>query len=200
MYRVTFEWDPKKSDENFARRGFDFEFAALVFASTYVEFDDTRRDYGERRVIAFGVADGIPRSVVFTDRSARSFVASSVSAAANARSVVAMPKPSKPASRHPTPTPTRGRADLAQLWRMSDAEIARTSPTALRHIPDDFWQEVRVVTPVSKQAISIRLDTDVIAWFRTTGPRYQTRINAVLRSYVEQVAASPKPVRKSSAG
>ena len=66
---MTFEWDPKKSDENFARRGFDFEFAALVFASTYVEFDDTRHDYGERRVIAFGVADGIPLTVVFTDRS-----------------------------------------------------------------------------------------------------------------------------------
>ena len=51
-----------------ARRGFDFEFAALVFASTYVEFDDTRRDYGERRVLAPGVADGIPLTVVFTDR------------------------------------------------------------------------------------------------------------------------------------
>jgi uncharacterized DUF497 family protein len=65
---VTFDWDPKKSDENFAQRGFDFAFAALVFASTYVEFDDTRRDYGERRVIALGVADGIPLTVVFTDR------------------------------------------------------------------------------------------------------------------------------------
>ena len=65
---MTFDWDPKKSDENCARRGFDFEFAALVFASTYVEFDDTRRDYGERRVLALGVADGIPLTVVFTDR------------------------------------------------------------------------------------------------------------------------------------
>ena len=65
---MTFDWDPGKSDENFARRGFDFEFAALVFAATYVEFDDTRRDYGERRVIALGVADGVPLTVVFTDR------------------------------------------------------------------------------------------------------------------------------------
>ena len=31
---MTFEWDPRKSDENFARRGFDFEFAALVFVFT----------------------------------------------------------------------------------------------------------------------------------------------------------------------
>jgi uncharacterized DUF497 family protein len=40
----------------------------LVFDATYVEFDDTRRDYGERRVIALGLADGIPLTVVFTDR------------------------------------------------------------------------------------------------------------------------------------
>jgi len=65
---VTFEWDQAKSTRNFALRGFDFEFATLVFATTYVEFDDTRRDYGERRVIALGLADGIPLTVVYTDR------------------------------------------------------------------------------------------------------------------------------------
>ena len=110
-----------------------------------------------------------------------------------------MPKSSKPASRKATPT--QGRANLARLRRVSDAEIARTAPTELRAIPDDFWrQEVRVVTPVSKQAISIRLDTDVIDWFRATGPKYQTRINAVLRSYVDQIADVTKPVRKRRAG
>ena len=108
-----------------------------------------------------------------------------------------MPKPSKPASRKASPT--KGRANLARLRRVSDAEIARTSPAALRAIPEDFWQAARVVTPVSKQALSIRLDTDVIDWFRATGPKYQTRINAVLRSYVDQVAEVPKPVRKRRA-
>ena len=108
-----------------------------------------------------------------------------------------MPKLSKPASRKATPT--QGRANLARLRRVSDAEIARTSPTELRAIPKDFWQDARVVTPVSKQAISIRLDTDVIDWFRASGPKYQSRINAVLRSYVEQVAESSKPMRKRRA-
>lgn len=65
---MTFDWDPAKSDHNFARRGFDFAFAAQVFAGPYVEFDDTRQDYGEHRVIALGLADGIPLTVVFTDR------------------------------------------------------------------------------------------------------------------------------------
>ena len=65
---MTFDWDVRKSAENVVRRGFDFAFASLVFTDTYVEYDDTRRDYGERRVIALGVADGIALTVVFTDR------------------------------------------------------------------------------------------------------------------------------------
>ena len=57
---MTFEWDAAKSTRNLSMRGFDFEFASLVFAGTYVEFDDTRRDYGERRIVALGLADDIP--------------------------------------------------------------------------------------------------------------------------------------------
>ena len=93
-----------------------------------------------------------------------------------------MPNASKPPSR-----PTKGRADLARLRRMTDAEIEATSPPELRNVPDDFWQGARVVTPVSKEAISIRLDSDVVAFFRQAGPRYQSRINAVLRSYVDEM-------------
>ncbi len=65
---MTLEWDEAKSSRNLALRGFDFEFATQVFASTYVEFDDTRRDYGEPRVIALGLADGIPLTIIYTDR------------------------------------------------------------------------------------------------------------------------------------
>jgi uncharacterized protein (DUF4415 family) len=79
---------------------------------------------------------------------------------------------------------------------MTDAEIEATSPPELRNLPDDFWQGARVVTPVTKEAISIRLDTDVVAFFRKAGPRYQSRINAVLRSYVDEMVQRERP-RKS---
>jgi hypothetical protein len=59
--------------------------------------------------------------------------------------------------------PTQGRADLARLRRITDREINRTSPEELRDLPDGFWHDARVVTPVAKQAISLRLDRDVIA-------------------------------------
>jgi len=87
----------------------------------------------------------------------------------------------------------RGRADLARLRVMRDAEIARMSPPELAGLPSDFWAGATVVGPVAKQAISLRVDEDVLAWFRSLGPRYQTRMNAVLRSYMTQVA---EPTRR----
>jgi uncharacterized DUF497 family protein len=65
---VRFSWDDRKSERNLHARGFDFEFATLIFAGPTLERVDARRDYGERRVIAIGVAQGIPLTVVYTDR------------------------------------------------------------------------------------------------------------------------------------
>lgn len=66
---MRFTWDPEKSDANLAARGFDFDFATLIFAGPTLEREDTRQDYGERRVIAVGLAQGIALTVVYTDRS-----------------------------------------------------------------------------------------------------------------------------------
>jgi uncharacterized protein len=65
---VRFTWDPGKSEANLRERGFDFEFATLIFQRPTLERIDNRQDYGELRVIALGVADGIPLTVVYTDR------------------------------------------------------------------------------------------------------------------------------------
>jgi uncharacterized DUF497 family protein len=65
---VRFTWDARKSDRNLRERGFDFEFATLIFDEPTLERTDSRRDYGERRTIAVGLAQGIPLTVVYTDR------------------------------------------------------------------------------------------------------------------------------------
>lgn len=65
---MRFIWDRQKSDTNLATRGFDFDFATLIFDSPTLERPDDRQDYGERRVIALGIADGIPLTVIYTDR------------------------------------------------------------------------------------------------------------------------------------
>ncbi len=65
---MRFSWDSRKSSQNLRDRGFDFEFATLAFDGPTLEREDTRREYGERRVIAIGVAQGIPLTIVYTDR------------------------------------------------------------------------------------------------------------------------------------
>lgn len=105
-----------------------------------------------------------------------------------------MPKPSKPAARQTSPS--KGRADLERLRRMGEEEVAETSPRELRDLPEELWDAVRVVTPLEKQAISIRLDRDILDYFRAAGPRYQSQINAVLRSYVDHMTEDTPPRRK----
>jgi uncharacterized DUF497 family protein len=65
---MVFEWDPEKSDANLQERGFDFEFATMVFECPTLETEDLRKDYQERRILAIGVADGLHLTVVYTDR------------------------------------------------------------------------------------------------------------------------------------
>ena len=65
---MRFEWDPEKSEANLEERGFDFAFAAQIFDGPTLEKRDRRRDYGEVRIVATGLADEIELSVVYTDR------------------------------------------------------------------------------------------------------------------------------------
>lgn len=67
---MRFTWDPAKSDANLAARGFDFEFATLIFSGPTLEREDTREDYGERRMVAIGLAQGLALTVEYTDRAA----------------------------------------------------------------------------------------------------------------------------------
>jgi uncharacterized protein (DUF4415 family) len=93
----------------------------------------------------------------------------------------------------------RGRADLARVRAMSEDEVRDTSPPELADIPEDFWDEAEMIEPQTKEAISLRVDQDVLEWFRSAGPRYQSRMNTVLRSYMTAVERRRRAVsRKNS--
>ena len=48
-----------------------------------------------------------------------------------------------------------------------------------------IWDTARMIEdPACKKQITLRLDPDIVAWFKSQGPGYQTRMNAVLRSYM----------------
>jgi len=55
----------------------------------------------------------------------------------------------------------------------------------IRHKRQPDWTSLKVAWPQPKQAISLRIDQDVLTWFRDGGPGYQTRMNAVLRAFVD---------------
>jgi uncharacterized protein len=54
--RIT--WHPAKRAKTLAERGLDFADAATVFAGVTVEVEDTRKDYGETRIICYGRLEG----------------------------------------------------------------------------------------------------------------------------------------------
>ena len=94
------------------------------------------------------------------------------------------------------PRPSRGRANLRLLKRATDAEISRSAPKELPELPRGFWDSAVPVIPAGKVPISLRVDSDVLEWFREEGPKYQSRMNAVLRSYMERFADQPKGKRR----
>ena len=56
--------------------------------------------------------------------------------------------------------------------------------TDIPKLGPDFWKKAVLRLPQKKESLTIRLDHDVVAWFRRTGRGYQTKMNAVLRSYM----------------
>lgn len=69
---VTF--DPVKREKALADRGLDFEDAALVFEGVTVEVEDSRKDYGEVRIICYGTLVGRMVVVGYTPRGAERHV------------------------------------------------------------------------------------------------------------------------------
>src|SRR5262249_51966165 len=82
--------------------------------------------------------------------------------------------------------PRRGKTDWAALDAMTDEEIeaaVRKDPDA---VPLDLdWSDAVLIIPPNKKAISIRVDQDVLDFFKKQGSGYQRRMNAVLRSYMQ---------------
>jgi uncharacterized protein (DUF4415 family) len=74
------------------------------------------------------------------------------------------------------------RTDWDRLRNMTDEEVhaAVVADPDIRPTDEDFWKTARVVVPHPKKTVTVRLDADLLAWFRRR-PGYQTRINVILR-------------------
>ena len=83
-------------------------------------------------------------------------------------------------------SPAESKTDWARVDALSENDLdasARADPYAL---PTDaeFWRDANLVMPKRKVPVSLRIDQDVVDWFKAHGRGYQSRINAVLRSYM----------------
>jgi uncharacterized protein (DUF4415 family) len=80
-----------------------------------------------------------------------------------------------------------GRTDWPRVDRMTDADIAAASAgdDDAPELVADVWEQARPIFPKAKERVTMRLDADLLQWFRRQGRGYQTRINAILRGYVE---------------
>jgi uncharacterized protein (DUF4415 family) len=80
------------------------------------------------------------------------------------------------------------RTDWAVVDGKTEEDLARdtASDPAWDGIPEDWYKDAVLVMRGSKRLISLRIDDDVLDWFKAQGPGYQTRVNAVLRSFMVQ--------------
>jgi len=76
-------------------------------------------------------------------------------------------------------------SDLARIDALKDENIDYSEIPDLSTLGEEFWKNAVVKRAEPKAQITIRLDREVLDWFKAQGKGYQSRINAVLRAYKE---------------
>jgi uncharacterized protein (DUF4415 family) len=80
-----------------------------------------------------------------------------------------------------TNTTKESRTDWRKLATLADDRIDASD---IPELDEDFFREAKLRLPKGKQLVSLRVDSDVLDWFKRQGKGYQTKINAVLCAYV----------------
>ena len=93
-----------------------------------------------------------------------------------------------------TKKPTTAVYSLTEIMKTQSAvqDDLASAPEA-ESLPPGFWDKAQIVLPDDRKvSIHLRVDPDVLAWFRGQGKGHLSRMNAVLRSYMEAHSAPPK--------
>ena len=154
---MKFEWDARKRASNILKHGLDFADVPQVFDSPMLNRIDDRRHYGEVRHLGMGSLDGRVVLVVYTLRG-------------NTIRIISMRK----ANERETQI-YKKRLDALKDDAIDYSDIPETDAA--------FWAGADLYVG-GKKAISLRVDEDVLAFFKAQGKGYQTAINKVLRQYM----------------
>lgn len=79
------------------------------------------------------------------------------------------------------------KTDWNGLVAMEDKDIDTSD---VPELDDEFFRKAELKVPL-EQLVTLRLESDVVAWFKSQGQGYQTRINKLLRAYMEKSASKP---------
>ncbi|MFZ0206889.1 MAG: BrnA antitoxin family protein [Roseiarcus sp.] len=69
--------------------------------------------------------------------------------------------------------------------RARGEDATRVDAPEAEFLGEGFWNRARVVMPRGKTSVHLRLDSDIVDWFKASGKGHLTRMNAVLRAYVD---------------
>lgn len=72
-----------------------------------------------------------------------------------------------------------------RAMRARGEDLTRPDAPEAESLGEDFWRNARVVMPRGKTSVHLRLDSDIVEWFKANGKGHLTRMNAVLRAYVD---------------
>jgi uncharacterized DUF497 family protein len=158
--KVMPTWDERKRLGNLERHGIDFAQAEEIWDRPTVTREDIRHDYGEPRYVTFGVLAGRVVVLVHTERGDDVHIIS----LRRKRATTLKPRGKSPARIDPDSPP----------WSED-----MLGPALVRR------GRGKQVAPI-KVSTTIRLDADVLAYFRSTGTGYQTRINDALRAAISR--------------
>ena len=161
-------WDEAKRKQNIKNHGFDFAGCDVIWDHFTVTREDRRQDYGEARQVCFGLLTDEVLVMVYTER-------------LKGPHVISLRKAEKQKSMK--------LATTAKLPRKTSAKLSDPDNPA--------WTEEMLGEPVLKRGrgpqatptkvlTSIRLDADVLEFFKSQGGGYQSRINDALRKEVNR--------------
>lgn len=172
---MGFEWDECKRQANIDRHGIDFVRAKEIWQRPVIEIPSSQTHHGEARFIAVGQTEGRVIAVVYTWRKATggSF------------------RPDERGEMKKKTTTSKlgnvrgDRTDWARVDAITEEELERNIAADPDADPGADWTRARLVIPQRKESVHLRVDPDVLGWFRQQGKGYLTRMNAVLKAYYE---------------
>ncbi len=80
----------------------------------------------------------------------------------------------------------KSKTNWNKLSKMKDSEIDTSD---IPKLDAEFFRTAKIIMPKPKKMVSIRLDEDILSWFKRQGRGYQTKINQILKMYIKAKAA-----------